>query len=140
MYIGLLAPKMDKSLPFEKVQPQWQILYLFFWECSSQRPYRPTYTKKCLTQLSLAYHYKPITRTNHSEADLSDIDFYSVVWFKCTCIFLFRKLSWLLWPVISRPWPVNKPSFLQRATWESCQVGYMLQMRQTTTEHPSMCD
>jgi len=28
MYI--LAPKMDKSLPFEKVQPQWQILYLFF--------------------------------------------------------------------------------------------------------------
>jgi len=30
MYIGLLAPKMDKSLPFEKVQPQWQILYLFF--------------------------------------------------------------------------------------------------------------
>jgi len=30
MYI--LAPKMDKSLPFEKVQPQWQLLYLFyFW-------------------------------------------------------------------------------------------------------------
>jgi len=28
MYI--LAPKMDKSLPFEKVQTQWQILYLFF--------------------------------------------------------------------------------------------------------------
>jgi len=28
MYI--LAPKIDKSLPFEKVQPQWQILYLFF--------------------------------------------------------------------------------------------------------------
>jgi len=28
MYI--LAPKMDKSLPFEKVQPQWQLLYLFF--------------------------------------------------------------------------------------------------------------
>jgi len=27
MYI--LAPKMDKSLPFEKVQPQWQISYLF---------------------------------------------------------------------------------------------------------------
>jgi len=25
MYI--LAPKMDKSLPFEKVQPQWQLLY-----------------------------------------------------------------------------------------------------------------
>jgi len=24
---------MDKSLPFEKVQPQWQLLYLFFWEC-----------------------------------------------------------------------------------------------------------
>jgi len=31
MYI-LLAPKMDKSLPFEKVQPQWQLLYIFFWE------------------------------------------------------------------------------------------------------------
>jgi len=30
----LLAPKMDKSFPFEKVQPQWQLLYLFFWECS----------------------------------------------------------------------------------------------------------
>jgi len=28
MYI--LIPKMDKSLPFEKVQPQWQLLYLFF--------------------------------------------------------------------------------------------------------------
>jgi len=28
MYI--LAPKMDKGLPFEKVQPQWQLLYLFF--------------------------------------------------------------------------------------------------------------
>jgi len=27
MYI--LAPEMDKSLPFEKVQPQWQLLYLF---------------------------------------------------------------------------------------------------------------
>jgi len=26
----LLAPKMDKSLPFEKVHPQWQLLYLFF--------------------------------------------------------------------------------------------------------------
>jgi len=24
-----LAPKMDKSLHFEKVQPQWQLLYLF---------------------------------------------------------------------------------------------------------------
>jgi len=23
---------MDKNLPFEKVQPQWQLLYLFFWE------------------------------------------------------------------------------------------------------------
>jgi len=22
-----------KSVPFEKVQPQWQLLYLFFWEC-----------------------------------------------------------------------------------------------------------
>jgi len=32
MYI--LAPKMDKSLPFERVQPQWQLLYLFFWECT----------------------------------------------------------------------------------------------------------
>jgi len=31
MYI--LAPEMDKSVPFEKVQPQWQLLYLFFWEC-----------------------------------------------------------------------------------------------------------
>jgi len=31
MYI--LAPKMDKSLPFEWVQPQWQLLYLFLWEC-----------------------------------------------------------------------------------------------------------
>jgi len=30
MYI--LTPKMDKSLPFEKVQPQWQ-LYTFFSEC-----------------------------------------------------------------------------------------------------------
>jgi len=28
----LLAPKMDKSLPFEKVQPRCQLLYLFFWE------------------------------------------------------------------------------------------------------------
>jgi len=44
-------------------------------------------------------HYKPITVTNHSEEDLSDIDFYSNVWFKCTCIFLFRsrRLTWLLW-------------------------------------------
>jgi len=32
----LLAPKMDKSLPFEKVQPQWQLLYLFFWECTEK--------------------------------------------------------------------------------------------------------
>jgi len=33
MYI--LAHKMDKSLPFEKVQPQWQqLLYLFLWVCS----------------------------------------------------------------------------------------------------------
>jgi len=32
MYI--LVPKMDKSLPFEKVQPQWQLLYLFFWGCN----------------------------------------------------------------------------------------------------------
>jgi len=24
---------MYKSVPFEKVQPQWQLLYLFFWEC-----------------------------------------------------------------------------------------------------------
>jgi len=31
--MDILAPKMDKSLPFEKVQPQWQLLYLFFWEC-----------------------------------------------------------------------------------------------------------
>jgi len=31
MYI--LVPKMDKSVPFEKVQPQWQLSYLFFWEC-----------------------------------------------------------------------------------------------------------
>jgi len=31
MYI--LAPRMDKRLLFEKVQPQWQLLYLFFWEC-----------------------------------------------------------------------------------------------------------
>jgi len=23
-----------KSVPFEKVQPQWQLLYLFFWECN----------------------------------------------------------------------------------------------------------
>jgi len=30
----ILAPKMDKSVPFEKVQPQWQLLYLFFWECT----------------------------------------------------------------------------------------------------------
>jgi len=28
MYIW--TPEMDKSLPFEKVQPQWQLLYLFF--------------------------------------------------------------------------------------------------------------
>jgi len=28
MYI--LSPKMVKSVPFEKVQPQWQLLYLFF--------------------------------------------------------------------------------------------------------------
>jgi len=28
MYI--LTPKMDKSLPFEKVQPQWPLLYPFF--------------------------------------------------------------------------------------------------------------
>jgi len=28
----LLAHEMDKSLLFEKVQPQWQLLYLFFWE------------------------------------------------------------------------------------------------------------
>jgi len=28
MYI--LTLKMDKSLPFEKEQPQWQFLYLFF--------------------------------------------------------------------------------------------------------------
>jgi len=27
----LLAHEMDKSVPFEKVQPQWQLLYLFFW-------------------------------------------------------------------------------------------------------------
>jgi len=27
--MDILAPKMDKSLPFEKVQPQWQLLYLF---------------------------------------------------------------------------------------------------------------
>jgi len=26
----ILALKVDKSLPFEKVQPQWQILYIFF--------------------------------------------------------------------------------------------------------------
>jgi len=32
--MDILAPKMDKSLPFEKVQPQWQLLYLFFWECT----------------------------------------------------------------------------------------------------------
>jgi len=30
--MSLLAPKMDKRLPFEKVQPQWRLLYLFFWE------------------------------------------------------------------------------------------------------------
>jgi len=24
---------MAKGLPFEKVQPQWPLLYLFFWEC-----------------------------------------------------------------------------------------------------------
>jgi len=27
--MDILAPKMDKSLPIEKVQPQWQLLYLF---------------------------------------------------------------------------------------------------------------
>jgi len=27
MYI--LAPQMDKSLPFEKVQPRWQLSYFF---------------------------------------------------------------------------------------------------------------
>jgi len=25
-----------KSVPFEKVQPQWQLLYLFFWECITE--------------------------------------------------------------------------------------------------------
>jgi len=33
----LLAPKMDKSLPFDKVQLQWQLLYPFFWECTFSR-------------------------------------------------------------------------------------------------------
>jgi len=28
--IDILATKMDKCLPFEKVQPQWQLLFLFF--------------------------------------------------------------------------------------------------------------
>jgi len=34
----LLTPKMDKSLPFEKVQPQWQLLYLFLrvYGCNAQ--------------------------------------------------------------------------------------------------------
>jgi len=27
--VYILAPKMDKSLAFEKVQAQWQLLYLF---------------------------------------------------------------------------------------------------------------
>jgi len=27
--IYILVPKMDKGLPFEKVQPQWQLSYLF---------------------------------------------------------------------------------------------------------------
>jgi len=31
MYIS--GANMYKSVPFEKVQPQWQLLYLFFWEC-----------------------------------------------------------------------------------------------------------
>jgi len=35
MYI--LATKMDKSWPFEKVQPQWQLLYFFFWECKNSK-------------------------------------------------------------------------------------------------------
>jgi len=32
--MSLLAHTMDKRFPFEKVQSQWQLLYLFFfWEC-----------------------------------------------------------------------------------------------------------
>ncbi len=33
MYI--FEPNRYKSVPFEKVPPQWQLLYLYFWECSS---------------------------------------------------------------------------------------------------------
>jgi len=28
-----MQPLGTKIVPFKKVQPQWQLLYLFFWEC-----------------------------------------------------------------------------------------------------------
>ncbi len=33
--VYIFEPNRYKSVPLEKVPPQWQLLYLYFWECTS---------------------------------------------------------------------------------------------------------
>ena len=82
-----------------------------------------------------------MTGTIHSEEDSSDTD-YSPVWFKYSCIFCFQETQ--LVDLASDLPAMDKTLFLQRATWEPCQV-YAAQLRngfyaQKTTDHQSVIE